>query len=175
VIRKTVIVILALTAVAGFTVGTLVGSGQSRWNWRMGADPVDAKPEDTLTVIAWDTNGRAFLRHTRCLGADAQEAGARYAGPGYSYQWAIVPLKIVSVKTVPLNEPSGKYFEARTLIVSWVVLIVLAAVSAVYPLLAFYRGPWRRRRRRKRGQCLACGYNLTGNKSGTCPECGEDT
>jgi hypothetical protein len=21
--------------------------------------------------------------------------------------------------------------------------------------------------------CLRCGYNLTGNKSGTCPECGE--
>ncbi|GJM25902.1 MAG: hypothetical protein DHS20C16_23170 [Phycisphaerae bacterium] len=22
------------------------------------------------------------------------------------------------------------------------------------------------------GQCLNCGYNLTGNASGTCPECG---
>ena len=27
-------------------------------------------------------------------------------------------------------------------------------------------------RRRKRGQCLSCGYNLTGNASGVCPECG---
>jgi hypothetical protein len=23
-----------------------------------------------------------------------------------------------------------------------------------------------------KGQCLACGYNLTGNVSGVCPECG---
>ena len=29
----------------------------------------------------------------------------------------------------------------------------------------------RRRRRRKRGLCLSCGYNLTGNTSGVCPEC----
>ena len=26
--------------------------------------------------------------------------------------------------------------------------------------------------RRKSGQCLHCGYDLTGNLSGTCPECG---
>ena len=37
--------------------------------------------------------------------------------------------------------------------------------------IAFIRGPLRRRRRRKRGLCLSCGYNLTGNTSGVCPEC----
>ena len=26
--------------------------------------------------------------------------------------------------------------------------------------------------RLKKGQCIQCGYNLTGNQSGTCPECG---
>lgn len=31
---------------------------------------------------------------------------------------------------------------------------------------------WRRLRRRRRGCCLACGYDLTGNVSGACPECG---
>ena len=37
-------------------------------------------------------------------------------------------------------------------------------------------GPlWRRRRRllRERGLCLCCGYDLTGNESGICPECGK--
>jgi hypothetical protein len=29
-----------------------------------------------------------------------------------------------------------------------------------------------RAKRAKRGRCLACGYNLTGNTSGACPECG---
>ncbi len=28
-------------------------------------------------------------------------------------------------------------------------------------------------RRRARGQCQKCGYDLTGNVSGRCPECGE--
>jgi hypothetical protein len=30
----------------------------------------------------------------------------------------------------------------------------------------------RRLRRKKRNECLECGYNLTGNISGLCPECG---
>ncbi len=31
---------------------------------------------------------------------------------------------------------------------------------------------WPHRHRRTAGQCLGCGYNLTGNTSGVCPECG---
>ncbi len=45
------------------------------------------------------------------------------------------------------------------------------AVFAVYPAIAFVRGPLRRYRRRRRGLCITCGYNLTGNESGVCPEC----
>jgi hypothetical protein len=43
----------------------------------------------------------------------------------------------------------------------------------IYPLIFFVRGPYRRFRRRRKGLCLKCGYNLTGNVSGICPECGE--
>ena len=43
----------------------------------------------------------------------------------------------------------------------------------LYPVLAIIRGPLRRHRRRKKGLCINCGYNLTGNVSGVCPECGE--
>jgi len=35
------------------------------------------------------------------------------------------------------------------------------------------RRRWRRRFRLTHGLCLTCGYNLTGNVSGRCPECGE--
>ena len=31
-----------------------------------------------------------------------------------------------------------------------------------------------RRDRIPPGHCTGCGYNLTGNISGTCPECGEE-
>ncbi len=51
-------------------------------------------------------------------------------------------------------------------------LIVFAALLATYPTIAFIRGPVRRRRRRRAGLCIKCGYDLTGNESGVCPECG---
>lgn len=47
-----------------------------------------------------------------------------------------------------------------------------APLFAAYPLWCFYRGPWRRRRRKAKGQCLRCGYDLTGNVTGVCSECG---
>lgn len=47
-------------------------------------------------------------------------------------------------------------------------------IFATYPTITFIRGPLRRYRRRNRGLCLMCGYNLTGNTSGRCPECGAE-
>jgi len=50
-----------------------------------------------------------------------------------------------------------------------------AAFSAVYVLLAaLFLAPFRIRRflRLRRGLCPACGYDLAGNTSGVCPECG---
>jgi rubrerythrin len=32
---------------------------------------------------------------------------------------------------------------------------------------------WDRRSKTRFGHCQKCGYNLTGNVSGVCPECGE--
>lgn len=51
----------------------------------------------------------------------------------------------------------------------WILVIVLLT----YPVVAFVRGPLRIYRRSKCNQCLQCGYDLTGNTSGVCPECGE--
>ena len=51
-------------------------------------------------------------------------------------------------------------------------LWIFAALFATYPAVAFIRGPLRRWRRRKRGWCLKCGYDLTGNETGVCSECG---
>lgn len=53
--------------------------------------------------------------------------------------------------------------------------LLVCALLAVYPVTAFLRGPWRRYRRFARGLCIHCGYNLTGNVTGTCPECGKVT
>ncbi len=47
-----------------------------------------------------------------------------------------------------------------------------AVFLALWPSVALARGPYRRHRRRKQNRCLHCGYLLTGNVSGVCPECG---
>ncbi len=50
-----------------------------------------------------------------------------------------------------------------------------SGLLAAYPALALYCGPVQRRRRRRAGACTCCGYSLTGNTSGICPECGSGT
>lgn len=78
-------------------------------------------------------------------------------------------------KPCPLNaehcfaEPAGKVIVVHSVCVPlWLCLVVVA----VYPSVAFLRGPLRTWRRRRSGACLQCGYNLRGNESGVCPECG---
>jgi predicted RNA-binding Zn-ribbon protein involved in translation (DUF1610 family) len=45
----------------------------------------------------------------------------------------------------------------------WIVFLVIAIPTAFL---------WHHDRRPPKGHCQRCGYDLTGNESGTCPECG---
>ena len=48
----------------------------------------------------------------------------------------------------------------------------LSLLFAAYPATALIHGPLRHWRRRRKGLCLKCAYDLTGNVSGVCPEGG---
>jgi hypothetical protein len=70
------------------------------------------------------------------------------------------------------RRPRGMSFstfrDSRCLIVPlWLPLALVAGPTAFLW--------WLDRRRIPPGHCRKCGYNLTGNVSGTCPECGEGT
>ncbi len=64
---------------------------------------------------------------------------------------------------------SGPFFRYCTVNISLLIPVLL---TGAYPIFVFIRGPLRRYRRRRRGLCLTCGYDLEGNLSGVCPECG---
>jgi hypothetical protein len=61
---------------------------------------------------------------------------------------------------------AGDYYRCRVFFGLPVVIIM------AYPTFVLARWLRRGRLRWERGECLACGYNLTGNVTGTCPECG---
>jgi hypothetical protein len=54
----------------------------------------------------------------------------------------------------------------------WILRIPLLGISCLLAVYPIANAPLRRRRRRKRGECVKCAYDLTGNTSGVCPECG---
>lgn len=54
-----------------------------------------------------------------------------------------------------------------------VPLSAITLAMLTYPTIVFIRGPVRRWRRRRKGLCVKCGYDLTGNVTGVCSECGK--
>jgi hypothetical protein len=55
----------------------------------------------------------------------------------------------------------------ETIVPLWIPTMVFVGASFALGTPLFRS--WRRRRR---GLCIKCGYDLTGNVSGVCPECG---
>ncbi len=50
--------------------------------------------------------------------------------------------------------------------------LVPVVILLYHPVRTVITGSWMHRWRRRRNQCLRCGYSLIGNMSGICPECG---
>ncbi len=73
----------------------------------------------------------------------------RFAGFGYAHH----------------TTTNQEYRELKT--PYWALLLLFITC----PTIAFIRGPLRRHRRRKRGLCLTCGYDLRASPD-RCPECG---
>ena len=113
-----------------------------------------------ISVYVRMQDAKLFIGYRRVLDSPApprRRYVPQYRLFGYAYS-------VISVKV-----PSIVYFR---LMKAWAPAWIVAPAFATYPTIAFIRGPVRRWRRRRRGECVACGYDLTGNVSGVCPECG---
>ncbi len=85
--------------------------------------------------------------------------------------WSCIGLLVSSI-LVPAFGPvtTSGVTTTRSTGLSELAMMVITAISTVGPgVAAFFlmgKPPPRQ------GECQQCGYNLTGNTSGTCPECG---
>jgi hypothetical protein len=110
------------------------------------------------TVLLFTDNTVRFSCRKRC---DAVQSPVEYMWGGFAFH--------DEVQTPGTHPVTVKMRVTKISAPAWAV----AFLFGWYPALAFIRGPLRRWRRPQKGLCPNCGYDLTGNVSGTCPECGE--
>ena len=118
-----------------------------------------------LTVFVFSLHHEfGYLGPRVVLGAGAGGVGIGiYTGrtpPGwfYSYFVSFEPGMLLWPTTAP-----SKGGWKGVVIPLWIPFVVTAGFAAV---------SWRRLRARLPGRCQNCAYDLTGNASGVCPECG---
>ncbi len=161
-IRKAVIVVLISVAVALLLIGGF--DLMSVWGIE-GLDSVEYEGSCLQPVQV----GASFIRPCWTIRRLRIEGSFSGSALSPSVDWARrIPLVGVFAYWAMSDSKGRRYWEFAT--PGWVLLIMILA----YPVGAFIRGPVRRWRRRRRGECLRCGYNLTGNLSGICPECGTE-
>jgi len=61
--------------------------------------------------------------------------------------------------------------EGHWFVVALWLLILLTSLAPTWQVLVYFR----RRQCIRGSRCTVCGYDLTGNTSGVCPECGTPT
>jgi len=80
------------------------------------------------------------------------------------------PFQLVDLDS--LGESGGPTYHTEMQTILRLPLWMPFFLLMIYPTSRAWRGPIRRLRRRRRNQCMECGYILSGNTSGICPECG---
>ena len=166
VIVLVIIVMLTLGALTFGTLGTVVGSGCLPWSGNLWQSRTWGSVGSKNISVVWSSGPLIAVTHIENLGVQATVQQKRWKGTGWLFQTNIDILEPTDAA------PSDQYFRSWMLMVSFVIPLIVAVVLAAYPTIAFIRGPLRRWRRRRKGLCLKCGYDLTGNVSGVCPECG---
>ena len=161
-IRKAILVLLTLGAVVTF-VSTVA-------SYRRSVTKRFVKGETSLAVVI--SSGSITVAKLTMPPGPMPAAGILM--PRVFTRFADEPLRR-SLFSLPELQ-SGTFPTGRSGWVTFVMpLWIPFVLFATYPATAFICGPLRRHLRRRKGQCLRCGYSLEGNVTGVCPECGMKT
>ena len=174
-VRKTIIVVLALAAV-GVGVPAATGFYVAAAAYRCSMDP----QRITLSIKMCTSCGHLVSAHGRsCSRADEDPLDSPFLKVEENWEKYFRDDPRVSV---------GNRLGSRTIGVFWgswglsmgvtqyevgISPLIPICLFALYPTIAFIRGPLRRHRRRKRGLCIHCGFDLRGTPE-RCPECGHE-
>ena len=131
------------------------------WAWTYDTWRVGTRPGQVVAYVTWGADGETFVRQSLQQKRQAAEgwvfmrghASTSLAFAGFEFYRGTTPR-------------SGMTFAFALLAVPlWPLVAMTLALPAVRLCLAC-------RRRTRHGRCGLCGYDLTGNVSGVCPECG---
>ena len=86
---------------------------------------------------------------------------------GQRFNWDASALRL-GFNTCTLDRGSATLTSSTLWLPFWLIVLLLGG----YPLIVLVRGALRRWHRGEPGGCPRCGYDLTGNVTGTCSECG---
>ncbi len=111
---------------------------------------------------------RPWLQHTLRPGGKLQHAMLHSGvGPG------LRPLT-GTIQTLGFDRPPSGLSHVRFVSVPfWMPAVMFGAPAVALMVVPRTLRLALHQRRRRRGLCVRCGYDLTGNDSGVCPECGE--
>ena len=170
--RKGIVLVLALSTLVLLALILRIRLTQSpndNYLVKLPTDGVWIGGTSTTVFVAWLLDDRLRLE---CYHSPDPNAVTKWVQQFRDEQAYLARLDVGEERLVVFSIPfAGGVGSGRmgVMFPLWLPSLLLA----VYPTIAFIRGPYRRYRRRKKGLCLKCGYNLAGNISGICPECGE--
>lgn len=168
-IRKTVLIMLA-----SLTLGT--GSlSLASFVWSFRFEPIDSS---TAWLRVGFNDGRCTAYYLTYNYDGQHPYLQRTLRPGATLQYGMLRnnvspknLRTLTGRFQYVAPPPGQLSR-----VQYVAFPLWASVSILgaYPTTAFIRGRFRLWHRRRKGLCIKCGYDLTGNVTGVCSECGEE-
>lgn len=139
------------------------------WQWSYSASARNASLETYVHGHQYDLSARAGELSLEIREGYPTSRGGLYSPPGkvFTISTRNEYRSCAGVFGYYRSPPQFAYQFFLFFPISWLV-IVFAGSS-----LGAFRLTWRQRCRRIAHACSKCGYDLTGNESGACPECGQ--